>query len=130
MTKFTSADLSEAVTDLSLIEFFPSSPNQHAAVGLLLARICPHREALSWLVRTYTDHIGRWHGPMELRAVLCTRYRPADGIEAWSQLPGFRASDAEQRHLDQHAALKAGSAGELPEGPRLVVRQLAAGRAL
>lgn len=128
--KFNAADIAEAVTDLSLLEYFPSAPQQQAAVGMLLARMCPHREALRWLVRTFQDRIGRWHGPTELRAVLCTRYRPGDMVEAWSALPGFTAAEAERRHLDRHAALKAGSAGELAAGPRLVLRQIAAGKAL
>lgn len=102
-------DLAEAVEDLAMCEFFPSDPAARASIMRLLAKICPHREALQWLVAAFTDRVGKWHGPVELRAILCTRYRPCDGIEAYSEIPGFTAQESESASLEQHELLKAGS---------------------
>ena len=113
--KFTARHLTEALQDLSMLEFFPSDEGARAAIMRTLARMCPHLEALEWLVRQFCDRIGRWHGPAELRAVLCTRYRPSDGIEAFSALPGFRPEDSEQRLMEEHEQLKIGWTAERPQ---------------
>lgn len=110
-------DLSQAVEDLAMCEFFPSDPAVRAAIMRLLAKMCPSREALIWLVSTYTNRIGKWHGPAELRGVLCTRFRPSDGVEAYSALPGYTPDDSEAAYLEQHKQLKEGGWVEIPDGP-------------
>ena len=105
---FSELDLQRAVDDLSMLRFFPGDPTTQAAIGKLLVRICPHREALRWLVETFVNRIGEWKGPAELRAVLCTRYQPHDGVEAWSQIAGFTAADGEERSYAEHRLLVSG----------------------
>lgn len=112
MDKFSRNDLTNAIDELSICEFFPREPGAQAAVMKLLAKMCPHREALRWLVDQFVNRIGKWHGPAELRAVLATRYRPADGIEAFSTLPGFTPEDSEAKCFDEHEQLKVGWAEE------------------
>jgi len=112
--KFTPADLVAAIEDLSMCAYFPSDEGVRAAIMRLLARMVPDRQALLWLVQAYTDRIGKWHGPAELRAVLCTRFRPADGVEAFSSLPGFRPEDSEEQYLEQHEQQKIGWTGDAP----------------
>ena len=102
------SDLTQAIEDLSMCEFFPSDPGAQSAIMRLLAKICPSREALQWLVSTFVNRIGKWHGPTELRAVLATKYRPNDGIEAYSAIPGFRGQDSEDRLIEQHEQIKQG----------------------
>lgn len=114
--QFTNRDLQAAINELSMCEYFPSEAGARGAIQLLLARMCPDREALEWLVREFVDRIGKWHGPVELRGILCTRYKPADGIEASSSLPGYRPEDAYERHLEQHAQRKCGGWLEGAEG--------------
>lgn len=128
MAKFTPQDLQQAVEDLSMLEYFPREPGAQAAIMRLLAKIVPHREALKWLVDMFTNRVGKWHGPTELRAVLCTRYAPQDGIEAWSQIGGFTAADGEQRSLEAHEQLKIGGTVGVPVDP--AVKRIAAGKGL
>lgn len=107
-----------------MCEYFPTDPGTRAAIMRLLAKMCPHKQALAWLVTTFTDRIGKWHGPAELRAVLATRYQPADGIEAYSSLPGFRPEDSEVAMAERHEQIKSGGWSEL-DAPA-IVKQLAA----
>lgn len=108
MAKFNEDDLDIAIANLSICKFFPADAAARAAIRMFLVRICPDAEALDWLVRTVMNRIGEWPGPLELRAILCTKFRPADGIEADSTIKGLTPSDAEERQLEQHAQIKAG----------------------
>jgi hypothetical protein len=92
--------IEEAVNEMSIVKFFPAEAEQRAAVGKLLMRMLEFGRAdqLKWLVMTMLDRVNEWNGPVELRAVFCTRFRPADGIEADSKYsPGFTAGEMETR---------------------------------
>lgn len=116
--KFDKHYIELALDRLSMCRYFPSDSGARAAIGLLLARICPNREALDWLVGEFVDRVGEWRGPVELRAVLCWHYRPADGIEATSQIPGYRPEDGEALNLERHAQLTGGGWTEEAEPRR------------
>ena len=101
---FTEAELQEAVDDLEMLDFFPKETR--GAVLTLLRKMVPHKTALTWLVSEYVNHIGKWHGPAELRGVLCYRFDPADGIDQWCSLPGYSAADAEAKATSEHEQRK------------------------
>lgn len=73
-----------AVGSLSLLRFFPADPEARAALAEMLAVMCPDDAACEWLVARTLQLHNEWPGPLELRAVLCSRYRPSDGVEAYS----------------------------------------------
>ena len=102
--KATDADLAEAMDDFATLPYFPHE--SRAAIVALLVRMVPHRRALRWLVGEFMNHIGKWHGPAELRGVLCYRFDPEDGIDQWSSLPGYSAEDGEARALAEHEQRK------------------------
>lgn len=118
--KFTQRDLQMAIDDLAMLSYFPADEGARAAIMRLLARMVPHREALGWLVRTMLDRVGAWKGPMELRGVICTRWKPADGIEAESTLIGFRGEDSEAAYLEEHAQRKVGWIAAEGEPPKQI----------
>lgn len=92
--------LEDAVHDLALLKYFPSAENDRTAVARLLGRIVGENNlvGLRWLVDTMLNRVGEWNGPVELRAVYCTRYRPADGVEADAKYSnGFTAGEMETR---------------------------------
>jgi hypothetical protein len=69
----------------------------------ILARMVPHEEALDWLVGAMIDRVGEWKGTAQLRALLCTRWAPADGIEGPTcEITGFTPSDNESQSLIEH----------------------------
>jgi hypothetical protein len=102
--KFTADDLRVACNDLATLPFFPQEAK--ASVVTYLARMCPHKRALRWLVDEVVNHVRSWPGLAELRGILCNRFDPADGIDQWSTLPGYRAEDNEARYLEGHEEQK------------------------
>jgi hypothetical protein len=92
--------IADAVDELSLLKFFPADPAARRAIMRLLSRLIePGRlDQLTWLVQTMIDRVGTWNGPVELRGVYATRYKPADGIEASCAVtPGFTPDEMETR---------------------------------
>jgi len=126
--KFTETDLNLAVVKLSMLKFFPTDPLTQSAVMDLMRDMCESKEALDWLVSTMVNRVGVWNGPKELRGLLCTRFPPADGVEAFCSIPGYRPEDSEAKALEEHAQLKAG--GTLPEAleDRKLIKLLADGK--
>lgn len=104
-SSISQADLDEAVNDLSMMPYFPIEAR--ASVMALLARMCPSKKALNWLVAECVNRVGRWPGPAELRGLLCTRFDAADGIDGYCNLPGYTAAEMEARHIERHEQLKA-----------------------
>lgn len=100
--QITEQNLNDANGQLKMLSYYPTDAETQAAIMRLLAKICPHVEALEWLVNTFVDRIGKWHGPAELRAVLCWKYRPSDGVELDSALAGFRPLDGEALSIERH----------------------------
>lgn len=117
---FTKRDLDDAISDLGMLQFFPSDPGAQVGVQNLLRKMCPHKEALLWLVQTLVNRVGRWPGPMEVRGVLCWKYKPADGIEADSSIKGFSPSDGEELAVNEQKQLAAGGTTESSEMKLLV----------
>lgn len=93
-------EIEQAISDMSIVKYFPNDADQRAAVGRLMSRFVSFGrvDQLRWLVETMLDRVGEWAGPVELRAVFCTRYQPADGIEADCKYsPGFTNDEMETR---------------------------------
>jgi hypothetical protein len=126
--------LADACNDFAMLPFWPEAAR--ASVMRMLAELCPHREALRWLVNSTVKRVGKWPGPAELRGMLCTRYDPADGIESYATTPGFTADDAEMRYIEREQQARNGwllSPAEAlaqiapPEAPLPALKQLSNG---
>lgn len=102
-------EFASAVKQFGMLRYFPSDSGAREAVMEFLERMVGASDGLWWLVRTMIDEVGEWQGPMELRGVYCTRYRPADGIEAWCSKGKFSAEQLEAR-----AALESAEYRSLP----------------
>lgn len=101
--KPTNSEIKIAVAKLSVLRFFPAESVARAAVMDLLSRMVEKKEHLDWLVVIMIDQVGEWHGPKELRGVLCTRYKPMDGIDVYCSIPGFTAADSEAKSAQKYA---------------------------
>ena len=112
--------IEEAVGRLSAIPFFPSSDGAVLEImrqlknmigGEIVYGSTP-QERLDWLVAAAINGMRRWQGVPELRGLLCSRWKPADGIEAYSSLPGYTAEDSESLSLAEHRNHRTIEAGQ------------------
>lgn len=101
------------------VAYFPAEPVPVANIAVECSRFIEDRIKLTWLVDVFIHQVGSWKGTKEFRGVYCTRFRPMDGIEAWSTISGFTAADSESLTYERHMQLT----GEEKEQ-----RQLSAGR--
>lgn len=95
------------VGEMAALKYFPSDEHGRAAIMKLLDRMAGanYREQLNWLSETLMDNYTEWPGPHEIRAIFCTRFKPADGIEA-DLTAGRLAAKIEARALEAHQAHK------------------------
>ena len=111
---FDETDLSRANRTLQVIPFYPADEVAQASIAEFLARICPHRTALLWLVDTLVERMPAWTGLPDVRGLLCCRYRPADGVEGTCCVAGFTPRDGESRQIMAHENFKAVEGAKSP----------------
>jgi hypothetical protein len=104
--------IKKAVAEFGMLRYFPSDPVVQAGVMALLERMVRTPEQLAWLVRTMIDEVGEWQGTKELRGVFCTRFAPADGVEADCAAGSrFSPEALEGRSAEEHDTSKFLGAG-------------------
>jgi hypothetical protein len=78
----------EALAGLAMLKFFPANNEAVlAALARLCVNMCRSEDEVEWLVDRMTSGLYQeWPGPLEMRAVYCSRYKPKDGLNAYSQV--------------------------------------------
>ena len=66
---------------LSVLPFFPTDPPARGMIVDELRDMCSNEEQLKWLVKRTVKLWSKWESLRELRAILCARFKPADGFE-------------------------------------------------
>ncbi len=110
----------ESLSELSLLPYFPTDESARAALVGLMSSAASNNEQIEWTVAKCLAHWDKWEGPHELRALLCSKFRPADGVEVYSRLPQF--ADGIPSDDDDRNQTLIGGAGEvkrLPPGPTM-----------
>ncbi len=108
-----------AVRRLSVIPFFPTDENARLEVmraiesmlGTAQLNGTSPQQRLDWLITTTINEMRTWLGIPDLRGLYCSRWKPADGREGYSTLPGYRAEDSESRAIAESQTFKAIDAG-------------------
>ena len=75
-----------AVSKLALMAFFPGDPEVRAGLISIFMEMVETEEQIDWLVGRALRIYSRWPGVAEIRALYCSRYKPKDGFEAYSEL--------------------------------------------
>jgi hypothetical protein len=71
--------------ELRALRFFPNDELVMNAVVRLCGSMCASEEQVRWLVDRMTSGIyTEWPGIAEMRACFCCRYKPKDGVNAYS----------------------------------------------
>ena len=81
----TTDKASGGVRRLALMAFFPSDPEVRAGLVAILLEMIETDEQLDWLVSRALRLYTRWPGVAEIRALYCSRYKPKDGVEGYSE---------------------------------------------
>lgn len=85
-------DTQQATRDmarLSVLKFFPADSTARAEIVLMACKMAHTNADIAWLANRCLELWNEWEGPREMRAVFCSKFLPADGIEAYSQLKRF-----------------------------------------
>ena len=70
---------------LRILPYFPNDEYSMNALVRLAGSMCSSVEQVQWLVNRMTSGIYvQWPGPHEMRACFCCRYKPKDGVGAFS----------------------------------------------
>lgn len=108
----TKQEIVDAVGRLGILKFFPSGDNERKEIMRFVERLVGTTAQLNWLVGAVIDGCNEWPGPKELRGIFCTRYRPADGVEAECSVSGFTASDGERKFQERQSLELESPAGQ------------------
>lgn len=76
--------VSRAVSSLKLMKYFPSDEDACLALCSDLAEMATSEDQIEWTIRRVRNLYPEWPGIRELRAVFCSRFKPKDGITAYS----------------------------------------------
>lgn len=101
---------------LGMMKYFRADPIAQGEMARWLQKMVEREDQLEWLVATLIDHVGEWPGPKEVRGLLCSRFKPADGIEENTSIAGFTPADCEARNLEKSERYKQLDAGTLRAG--------------
>jgi hypothetical protein len=84
----------EVIEVMHALKYYPQDPSgvaDRVLAGILRA-MADSDAQLDWLSSQLLNRIGHYPGPAQIRALFCTRFKPADGIECDvdpRELPGI-----------------------------------------
>jgi hypothetical protein len=90
--------IARAVGEMAAIPYFPADEHALRAIMQQISKFVDRPDRLRWLVDAALNTMLQWGGISELRGLYCTKFKPADGIEADCHLPGYSANDCEASH--------------------------------
>ena len=122
----------EILGELRVLRFFPNDEAVMNAIVRLCGSMCASEQQVRWLVDRMTSGIyAEWPGIAEMRACFCNRYKPADGINAYSSvypdgLPPDPTAPRQRIAAPTLKALPPGHAATADPELEASIRQLAA----
>jgi hypothetical protein len=70
----------------SNLNFFPDDPDSRTTIVQTVCEMANDNEQIDWLVKRVISIYSNWPGLREVRACFCHRFKPCDGIEAFSSV--------------------------------------------
>jgi hypothetical protein len=108
------AKAGSSLAGLALLKFFPSDEWARTELVKLVCEMASTNEQIDWLVKRARNLWSQWEGPHELRALFCSKFKAADGIDAYSELARF--ADGIPSEKESLPALPAAPMRALPSG--------------
>jgi hypothetical protein len=69
----------DLLSGLTILRFFPADPGGRLEISKMVAEMCSSEEEVAWLVTRTRNVCNEWLGPLVLRQIFCSRYKPRDG---------------------------------------------------
>ncbi len=105
------------VAKLGTLPFFPSDEDSRIAIAETFAAMAKTSDQVLWTVNRCRQLWNKWESEHELRAVFCSRYSPADGIDTYSRLPQFEDGIPSESESRNQELLGANEPKRLESGP-------------
>jgi hypothetical protein len=115
--------VAEIVGELTLLRYFPADPIARTALVREICDMADTEDQVRWLVTRMLKLYQVWPGLGEVRATFCSKFKPRDGIERYSEvyadgIPSERLisdRDSAQRQLTGKGRLQiAGKVEKMP----------------
>ena len=98
------------------LRFFPAEADARIGIAEEVAAMCSSIEQVEWTIRRLPKLFSEWPGMREVRAVVCSKFKPADGIQMFSEsFPDGIPSEHQQKPALE--APRDPRSRELPPGP-------------
>ena len=68
------------------MKYFPGDDDARLGIIEQVGEMCSTEEQVEWLVKRMPKLYGEWPGVAEMRALLCTKWKPKDGFELYSSV--------------------------------------------
>jgi hypothetical protein len=116
----------DQLAGLTLLRFFPSDPGARLELAKLVSRMAATEDQVDWLVQRTLALCSEWPGPLVLRQILCSKFKPADGISAGGS-PMFPDGVPSEKRIDAPTfpALPPGHVASVDRGLDNAVKMLA-----
>lgn len=125
----------EIVSELCLMKFFPAERGARTALVRMICEMAESEEQIRWLVTRALTLYDAWPGPKEMRALFCSKFKPLDGINAYSEVFADRdgiPSEKLQEHHQIEGSKRKEIAGPVTTDPEFgaAIQKLAAAKSL
>jgi hypothetical protein len=116
--------VAEIVGELTLLRYFPADPIARTALVREICDMADTEDQVRWLVTRMLKLYQVWPGLGEVRATFCSKFKPRDGVERYSEIytDGIPSEhliserDTAQRQLTGEGRLQiAGKVEKMPE---------------
>ncbi len=90
------------IGELALMKYFPSDPDARTALVRIICNMASNEEQIRKLVDRSLALYREWPGINELRACFCSFAKPADGVEAYSEvyIDGIPTEKEQSRQIE------------------------------
>ena len=78
--------VTQKLAPLALMKFFPADDLARVALVRMVCDMIETEDQAEWLANRMVQCYREWPGPYEMRACFCGRYKPKDGINAYSEV--------------------------------------------
>ena len=118
--------IARCVGQLAMLKYFPADEFARAGIMQLLMSMAETPEQVSWLTRKILEMCDEWPGPVTIRGIFCSKFKPKDGIDvdpppriaALNEMRAIEASENHKRLAGPASALLGEAERSLATDPR------------